>query len=372
VYKEVAAMAIFRGARAASTHFFRPQIEALEGRTVRDGVPGPIAMHIHVHLSILIDGQLQTVPANIGRQPDGTFLFVHTHDTSGLIHIESPVVRPFELHEFFDNWGVPFSSQRILGYQVDATHPVTMTVNGQPSGAYGALVLHDHDDIVIVADDATPAGPGPSPANYGFVVQLYRDLMRREVDHAALAYFSTALDQGTLTRWQVVTTLEGSAEYEAGVVTRLYAGLLQRPPDPVGLQQGVAFLQNGGTREQLLAAVVGSPEYFQKRGGGTAAGYVNALYQDALGRDADAAGLAYWVRFLAAGGDRTAVAAAVLASDEFRGPVVDDFYQTYLHRPADGGSRALLLQAWRQGESGEQIAATLLASDEYFVRAAGS
>jgi hypothetical protein len=30
---------------------------------------------------------------------------LHTHDTSGIIHVESPTVRSFTLGEFVDLWG---------------------------------------------------------------------------------------------------------------------------------------------------------------------------------------------------------------------------------------------------------------------------
>jgi hypothetical protein len=40
---------------------------------------------------------------------------IHTHDTSGIVHIESPTVRPFTLGQFFDVWGVRFTSDCIGG-----------------------------------------------------------------------------------------------------------------------------------------------------------------------------------------------------------------------------------------------------------------
>src|SRR4051794_12327353 len=59
---------------------FGPILELLEDRTLLSGTPGaldaflltpvpdgaPIAMHIHPHLAILINGQDQVIPAGIG------------------------------------------------------------------------------------------------------------------------------------------------------------------------------------------------------------------------------------------------------------------------------------------------------------------
>jgi hypothetical protein len=113
----------------------------------------PLAMHIHPHLSIFINGQEQVIPADIGISSTGATLPVHTHDTSGWLHVESPVAYDFQLQDFFAIWGQSFDAQDILGYHTDATQQVTvtMTVNGQPSTAFGSLVLHDGDNIVINA-----------------------------------------------------------------------------------------------------------------------------------------------------------------------------------------------------------------------------
>ena len=70
-----------------------------------------LAYHIHQHLSILVDGQPQTIPAFIGI-PGGPILprciyWLHTHDTTGVIHVESPGQALYTLGNFFDEWGQP-------------------------------------------------------------------------------------------------------------------------------------------------------------------------------------------------------------------------------------------------------------------------
>src|SRR5207245_4068915 len=48
------------------------------------------AYHVHAALRVHVNGQQVTVPANIGIDPQGQFLAsLHTHNTSGVIHIES-------------------------------------------------------------------------------------------------------------------------------------------------------------------------------------------------------------------------------------------------------------------------------------------
>jgi hypothetical protein len=109
----------------------------------------PLAMHIHPHLTIVINGHEHTVPAEIGIQSSGG-LPIHTHDRSGFLHVESPVARTFCLDDFFAIWGRPFNSQQILRFHADRTHRIRMVVDGRPSTAFGSLVLKDKEDITII------------------------------------------------------------------------------------------------------------------------------------------------------------------------------------------------------------------------------
>jgi hypothetical protein len=63
--------------------------------------------------------------------------------------MESPVVYPYTLHDFFLVWGLPFDSTQIAGHRVDSTHTLTMTVNGVSNTQYQDYVMHDSDQIVI-------------------------------------------------------------------------------------------------------------------------------------------------------------------------------------------------------------------------------
>jgi hypothetical protein len=93
----------------ANTDALRPRLQAI-------GLPAlssqGTALHIHQHLDLYVAGKRVTIPADIGIvQTASGVLFspIHTHDTSGIIHVESPTVRPFTLGEFFDVWGVRFT-----------------------------------------------------------------------------------------------------------------------------------------------------------------------------------------------------------------------------------------------------------------------
>ncbi|MBI4094485.1 MAG: hypothetical protein HY436_01615 [Candidatus Liptonbacteria bacterium] len=106
------------------------------------------AMHIHPQLKIRIDGRDQLIPANIGLDL-ACHRLIHTHDTTGVLHVESHVVKDFTLGEFFAVWEKPFSRTQILDNIADAEHEITMTVDGQPNQEYENLILKDQQQIVI-------------------------------------------------------------------------------------------------------------------------------------------------------------------------------------------------------------------------------
>jgi hypothetical protein len=116
------------------------------------GVEGS-ALHIHAHLDVMVNGDPIQVPADIGvddaRQKISP---LHSHDTTGVIHIESPnKTDTFTLGEFFAEWQVSLAADHIGGLTTDDTHHLTVYVNGtQRSGNPASIVLAAHEEIAIV------------------------------------------------------------------------------------------------------------------------------------------------------------------------------------------------------------------------------
>lgn len=126
-------------------------------------------LHIHQHLDIYVNGKHEVVPQGIGIY-DGQFLTeLHTHDTTGIMHVESPVAQNFDLGQFFGVWGVRLNENCIGGYcktvPAGEKTPWKVYVNGQPyTGNPAALVLKSHQEIVFAI--GTP--PKKIPAHYKF------------------------------------------------------------------------------------------------------------------------------------------------------------------------------------------------------------
>ena len=111
-----------------------------------------LLFHIHAHLDIIINGVYFLVPSQIGI-PGNCFFWLHTHDESGIIHIESPVNRDYTLGQFFDIWNKKLNNDQIFNYVANANNPLTVYVNGTkvPNGTnYRDIKLHAHDEIAIV------------------------------------------------------------------------------------------------------------------------------------------------------------------------------------------------------------------------------
>ena len=123
------------------------------------------AQHIHAHLDVFLNGQAVAVPANIGIDYVSSHITpLHTHDSSGVIHIESPDMRTYTLGQFFTEWGVTLSAGCVATYCAPST-PVVVQVNGTPAtGDPTALIIHLHDEFAVVIGTA----PAVVPSSFNF------------------------------------------------------------------------------------------------------------------------------------------------------------------------------------------------------------
>ena len=108
-----------------------------------------LTRHEHAHLTILIRGQIKTVPAFVGITAT-QICWLHTHDTSGIIHIEAGDDRLLTLGDFFGVWGQPLNKGVLDGETVRTSEQIEVRVNQHVvTGFPEALPLHEHDDIVL-------------------------------------------------------------------------------------------------------------------------------------------------------------------------------------------------------------------------------
>ncbi|HEV3080369.1 MAG TPA: kelch repeat-containing protein [Gemmataceae bacterium] len=213
----------------------------------------------------------------------------------------------------------------------------------------------------------TVAAASADPRNPAFVAQVYLDLLHRSADAAGAAAFLNLLNQGLLTRPQMVLSVEASVEYRTEQINAIYEKLLHRPVDSASLNAWLGFLAGGGTYEQIDEFVAASAEFFIASGGSNDS-FLNALYQDALGRAPDPAGRSGMEQILAGGGSRTQVTTIVFTSLEYDLDLVNIWYETFLHRPADATGLNNFASALGQGTRDETIVADIVGSVEYLAR----
>jgi hypothetical protein len=153
-------------------------VRDLKRDQVVDGVPCLVEdlppVHLHVHLSVLLDGADVTVPAGIGvgrpwgYGPPGfiatgaCFAWIHTHDTTGVVHVFTQQGRSFTLGQLFEVWGRPLDGGGALGYR----GAISILAGGRRvDGDPNLLALTPFEDIVIELGKP-PAAP-PRPFDFG-------------------------------------------------------------------------------------------------------------------------------------------------------------------------------------------------------------
>lgn len=161
-------------ATQGESNLLAPVWSGLKGQTI-DGVGvnqmEQTAYHVHAHLAIYVNGKAMTVPYGIGIQqpwqtePDNgsefveggaAFYYLHTHDDTGIIHIESPTQQKYTLGQFFAEWNQTLSATQIG----TNTGSVTAYVNGQKyTGDPASIVLAAHDVIQLDLGQNVAAQP---------------------------------------------------------------------------------------------------------------------------------------------------------------------------------------------------------------------
>ncbi len=169
-----------------------------------------------------------------------------------------------------------------------------------------------------------------------FVTHLYSDVFGRVGDQAGQQYWQNLLQSG-VTRATAAELFLGSDEARAAATRDLYAHYLGRSGRA---DEIAAWLRTGADTLTQRALFLASDAYFRDRGNGTAEGFLNALFQDVLGRPVDQAGKDFYLPLLGGGATRESVARLVLQSDEACFRTAGLAYAEYLHRDTTGNERA--------------------------------
>ena len=124
-----------------------------------------IIMHTHSGLNVTVNGKSLAVPNGVGinstlwndhsldkygtERKAITFGVIspamsplHTHDSSGIIHIESNEYRNYTLGDFLNIWGLPLGGKEI-----------SLSINGNSTENYANHILNDMEEMVLKLED---------------------------------------------------------------------------------------------------------------------------------------------------------------------------------------------------------------------------
>jgi hypothetical protein len=134
------------------------------------GLPGlsDTILHHHVRLWVYVDGQQQTVPGDIGLSQTVASP-LHTHDESGLVHVESddPNFAPV-LGQFMDVWGL-YMTQDCLGDAcASGDRQLRIYVDGKLYAGDPAQIPLDDQIAIVVTMGTQDQLPDPIPDSFTF------------------------------------------------------------------------------------------------------------------------------------------------------------------------------------------------------------
>ena len=116
--------------------------------------------HIHAHVDVFVDGKPASVPAMIGiLEAQRCLYWMHTHDPTGIVHIEAPKKRAFTLAQLFELW------KATAGGAPQRKDAPKLFVDGKRvDKRLDQVELEDHMEIAVVYGKE----PASIPASYSF------------------------------------------------------------------------------------------------------------------------------------------------------------------------------------------------------------
>lgn len=136
----------------------------------------------------------------------------------------------------------------------------------------------------------------------GLVAQQYRDFLGREGSAGSIDIYATSIEKGEHSpAWGVQLLMDcAESDNSAGAVVRLYQSFFKRDPDMGGFTYWLGKIRGGARVSSVADQFASSSEFTSTYGAMADTDFVETVYQNVLGREADADGKAYWVEQLKA------------------------------------------------------------------------
>lgn len=261
--------------------------------------------------------------------------------------------------------GAGFDVAHVAGSRADFTASVlgnSLILNGDGqvvSASNVEFISFDNDSIVVAHTDEEAAA-----------LRLYNGLLGRDADAVGAEGWGNAASNTALT--DIAQGFLGSTEFQNNMnsefIQSVYTTLLGRGADAVGEESWLNLLAHGASRADVIAGVTNSVEGQTASAIADNTDYVKALYTSVLGREADDAGLNNWVAALTAGADRASIAQGIAGSLESNAKsnsdFIDELYNNALGRAADADGKAGWTNALEHGYTQADVAIGIVGSEE--------
>ena len=204
-----------------------------------------------------------------------------------------------------------------------------------------------------------------------FAMQQYRDFLGREGDSGGITSWTNYINGGG-TRAAVTEAFFTSTEFQGtgAPVARLYFAYFLRIPDYGGLTFWINYFRTGHTLAEISSAFAASGEFTSRYGALTNDQFVDLVYQNVLGRPADAGGKSYWLGQLNGGMPRGQMMIGFSESVEYLSTIASSTYVTMMYvgmlkRQPDTSGFNFWVGYLNQGNSGQALINGFLGAAEY-------
>ncbi len=180
---------------------------------------------------------------------------------------------------------------------------------------------------IYVVPGTIPYPPGPSERRIIYnartadllIQKVYRDVLGRSVDPAGLQHHRQKLLREGWSERQLIDDLQRSGEARSinpdRAIAKIYRDVLDRDPDPNGLQHYRQLWRQGWTQGQIREDLRRSPESRET----SIRTAITRAYRDLLGRDPDPAGFATYEKLIRERGmSERQLRQTLMSSDEYR------------------------------------------------------
>ncbi len=245
--------------------------------------------------------------------------------------------------------------EEITADNVALTSPASeaVTATADVTGINFGNVIYNPAFPVYPAANLYGSRPNPDPTT-AYVTGLYHAILGRNPDPNGLVVWVNTLNAG-MPDSKVASLFVNSREHRQDQVDYYYESFLGRTPDPASAFW-VNELINGGSETEVIEGILTSQEYTADHASNAA--FVNELFFQLLGRQADSAGAAYWEQELGSAMSRADIVAGFLNSQESAELATASFYSAFLHRAGDqAGKDSWVGKLTSQAQTLDQVAA---------------